>query len=132
MSLEPVKYTKFESPKQSTPRSRKNLIIPKPRRATAMRNVESTSGAGTSTNEQQIGAGNIHRNTTSFSNYFSIKSLAVLACITICLLVLPLVLPPLAPPPSLLLLVPIGILLVLLILAVKYNSSAPHISGLHL
>lgn len=51
------------------------------------------------------------------ANYFSIESFLLLLCITASLLILPLVLPPLPPPPALLLLVPIGILVVLLVLA---------------
>lgn len=50
-------------------------------------------------------------------SYFSVESLLVLLCLTASLLLLPLILPPLPPPPFMLLLVPIGILLVLLILA---------------
>ena len=51
------------------------------------------------------------------SNYFSMKSFLVLICLTLSLLILPLVLPPLPPPPSALLLLPIGMLVLLLILA---------------
>ncbi|PKA64291.1 hypothetical protein AXF42_Ash009511 [Apostasia shenzhenica] len=51
------------------------------------------------------------------SKYFSAQSLMVLLCLTASLLILPLILPPLPPPPFMLLLLPIGIFLVLLILA---------------
>lgn len=134
MFFEPVNYSKFESPKGSL---RRNLVIPKSRNPSTMRNVESTSNTSISmryfestsgSTNQQIGAED--RN-SSFSEYFSFKSLAVLVCITVSLLILPLVLPPLAPPPLVLLLVPIAILVLLLILALKY-SSAPHIGELHM
>ncbi|XP_056161311.1 protein AUXIN-REGULATED GENE INVOLVED IN ORGAN SIZE-like [Syzygium oleosum] len=51
------------------------------------------------------------------SGYFSLQSLYVLICLTVSLLILPLILPPLPPPPFMLLLLPIGILVVLVILA---------------
>lgn len=51
------------------------------------------------------------------SSYFTVESFVILGCLTASLLVLPLLLPPLPPPPFLLLLLPIGILVVLLILA---------------
>ncbi|KAI0508146.1 hypothetical protein KFK09_014280 [Dendrobium nobile] len=51
------------------------------------------------------------------SSYFSAQSLMVLFCLTASLLILPLILPPLPPPPLMLLVLPIGIFLVLLILA---------------
>jgi ABC-type transport system involved in cytochrome bd biosynthesis fused ATPase/permease subunit len=122
MLFEPVRYSKFEPLKGSF--SKKNLIITKSRKASTMRNVESTSGSAAN----QIGA---EDGRTYFSKYFSIKSLAVLVCITVSLLVLPLVLPPLAPPPLLLLLVPIVIFVVLLVLALKYSSS-PQVTVLHM
>ncbi|KAF8041704.1 hypothetical protein BT93_A0338 [Corymbia citriodora subsp. variegata] len=51
------------------------------------------------------------------SGYFSLESLYLLICLTVSLLILPLILPPLPPPPFMLLLLPIGILVVLMILA---------------
>ncbi|KAJ8755300.1 hypothetical protein K2173_019098 [Erythroxylum novogranatense] len=51
------------------------------------------------------------------ASYFSLESLLLLICLTASLLILPLILPPLPPPPFLLLLLPIGILVVLMILA---------------
>ncbi|URE08098.1 hypothetical protein MUK42_18535 [Musa troglodytarum] len=54
---------------------------------------------------------------TSPSTYFSIESFLLLAFVTASLLILPLILPPLPPPPPMLLLLPIGLLVVLLILA---------------
>ncbi|KAF5733958.1 Auxin-regulatedinvolved in organ size [Tripterygium wilfordii] len=51
------------------------------------------------------------------ASYFSLESLVLLICLTASLLILPLILPPLPPPPLMLLLVPIGILVVLMILA---------------
>lgn len=51
------------------------------------------------------------------ASYFGLESLLLLVCLTASLLILPLILPPLPPPPFLLLLLPIGILVVLMILA---------------
>ena len=51
------------------------------------------------------------------ASYFSLESLLLLICLTASLLILPLILPPLPPPPFLLLLIPIGILVLLMILA---------------
>ncbi|KAJ1275153.1 hypothetical protein BS78_05G114400 [Paspalum vaginatum] len=51
------------------------------------------------------------------STYFSIGAFLVLACLAVSLLILPLVLPPLPPPPSLLLWLPVGLLLLLIVLA---------------
>lgn len=51
------------------------------------------------------------------SGYFSLESFCLLICLTVSLLILPLILPPLPPPPFMLLLLPIGILVVLMILA---------------
>ncbi|KAL0907320.1 hypothetical protein M5K25_021721 [Dendrobium thyrsiflorum] len=62
-------------------------------------------------------------NTRSLSlGYFSVESFLLLACLTASLLFLPLILPPLPPPPVMLLLLPIGILLVLLILAFMHSD----------
>ncbi|KAI0493402.1 hypothetical protein KFK09_023518 [Dendrobium nobile] len=62
-------------------------------------------------------------NTRSLSlGYFSVESFLLLACLTASLLFLPLILPPLPPPPAMLLLLPIGILLVLLILAFMHSD----------
>lgn len=51
------------------------------------------------------------------TSHFSLASLLLLMCITASLLILPLVLAPLPPPPFMLLLLPIGILVLLIILA---------------
>ncbi|KAF8402441.1 hypothetical protein HHK36_013397 [Tetracentron sinense] len=51
------------------------------------------------------------------TTYFSVESFVLLLCLTASLLILPLILPPLPPPPFMLLLLPIGLLLVLMILA---------------
>ncbi|KAI3880308.1 hypothetical protein MKX03_011041 [Papaver bracteatum] len=51
------------------------------------------------------------------ASYFSVESLLVLVMLTASLLILPVILPPLPPPPFLLLLLPIGILILLMILA---------------
>ncbi|CAA0838716.1 Unknown protein [Striga hermonthica] len=53
------------------------------------------------------------------SRYFTLESMFVLVCLTASLLILPLVLPPLPPPPFMLLLVPICILAVLMMLALR-------------
>lgn len=50
-------------------------------------------------------------------SYFSLESLFLLTCLTASLLILPLILPPLPPPPFMLLLLPIGILVLLMLLA---------------
>ncbi|CAL9754023.1 unnamed protein product [Musa acuminata subsp. burmannicoides] len=65
------------------------------------------------------------------SSYFTAEFFLVLVCLTASLLVLPLVLPALPPPPSSLLFVPIGILLVLLVLAFM-PSDAGDIASSHL
>ncbi|KAJ3681412.1 hypothetical protein LUZ60_015901 [Juncus effusus] len=49
--------------------------------------------------------------------YFTAESLFLLACLTVSLLFLPLMLPPLPPPPSFLLIVPIGIMMLLVFMA---------------
>lgn len=51
------------------------------------------------------------------ASYFSVESLLVLVMLTASLLILPVILPPLPPPPFLLLLLPIGIIILLMILA---------------
>ncbi|KAL0917954.1 hypothetical protein M5K25_013063 [Dendrobium thyrsiflorum] len=58
-----------------------------------------------------------NRRIVSSNYYFNAQSLMVLICLTASLLFLPLILPPLPPPPLMLLVLPIGIFLVLLILA---------------
>ncbi|XP_009104230.1 protein AUXIN-REGULATED GENE INVOLVED IN ORGAN SIZE [Brassica rapa] len=58
------------------------------------------------------------------ANYFSLESLVILVGLTASLLILPLVLPPLPPPPFMLLLVPIGIMVLLIILAFMPSSSS--------
>ncbi|KAM0947247.1 hypothetical protein DsansV1_C08g0084121 [Dioscorea sansibarensis] len=60
---------------------------------------------------------NSNKKSHHHSSYFSVESFVLLLCLTASLLILPLVLPPLPPPPFMLLLIPIGILLVLVILA---------------
>ncbi|CAA7396594.1 unnamed protein product [Spirodela intermedia] len=65
------------------------------------------------------------------AGYFTAESFLVLFCLTASLLILPLILPPLQPPPLLLLLVPIGILVVLLALALMpsdiRNIASPYL-----
>ncbi|XP_010469259.1 PREDICTED: protein AUXIN-REGULATED GENE INVOLVED IN ORGAN SIZE-like [Camelina sativa] len=56
------------------------------------------------------------------ASYFSLESLFLLVCLTASLLILPLVLPPLPPPPFMLLLVPIGIMVLLVVLAFMPSS----------
>ncbi|CAN7062181.1 unnamed protein product [Brassica oleracea var. botrytis] len=51
------------------------------------------------------------------ASYFSLKSLVLLVGLTASMLILPLVLPPLPPPPFMLLLIPIGIMVLLVVLA---------------
>ncbi|RWW08148.1 hypothetical protein GW17_00028435 [Ensete ventricosum] len=65
------------------------------------------------------------------SSYFTAEVYLVLGCLTASLLVLPLVLPALPPPPSSLLFVPIGILVLLLVLAFM-PSDARDIPSSHL
>ncbi|KAF2609060.1 hypothetical protein F2Q68_00045135 [Brassica cretica] len=57
------------------------------------------------------------------ANYFSLESLVILVGLTASLLILPLVLPPLPPPPFMLLLIPIGIMVLLIVLAFMPSSS---------
>ncbi|KAG6524120.1 hypothetical protein ZIOFF_014011 [Zingiber officinale] len=54
---------------------------------------------------------------TFSKNYFSTESFLVLLCLTASLLILPLILPVLPPPPLVILLLPIGILVLLMIMA---------------
>ncbi|XP_020249873.1 protein AUXIN-REGULATED GENE INVOLVED IN ORGAN SIZE-like [Asparagus officinalis] len=61
--------------------------------------------------------GAAQHNANDDRGYFSLQSFLVLLCITASLVILPLILPPLPPPPFMLLLLPIGIFVVLLILA---------------
>ncbi|KAJ0255566.1 auxin-regulated protein [Hirschfeldia incana] len=58
------------------------------------------------------------------ANYFSLETLVILVGLTASLLILPLVLPPLPPPPFMLLLVPIGIMVLLIVLAFMPSSSS--------
>lgn len=58
------------------------------------------------------------------ANYFSLESLFLLVGLTASLLILPLVLPPLPPPPFMLLLVPIGIMVLLVVLAFMPSSDS--------
>ncbi|CAH8342117.1 unnamed protein product [Eruca vesicaria subsp. sativa] len=58
------------------------------------------------------------------ANCFGIESLVLLVGLTASLLILPLVLPPLPPPPFMLLLVPIGIMVLLIVLAFMPSSKA--------
>lgn len=60
---------------------------------------------------------NRHQRRAVASSYFSAQSFMVLIFLTASLLILPLILPPLPPPPLMLLVLPIGIFLLLLILA---------------
>ncbi|WZY82354.1 hypothetical protein YC2023_028738 [Brassica napus] len=48
------------------------------------------------------------------------------------LLFLPLILPPLPPPPFMLLLVPIGIMVLLMVLALMPSSNAKHVTGTYM
>ncbi|CAN8254172.1 unnamed protein product [Cochlearia groenlandica] len=57
------------------------------------------------------------------ANCFSLESLFLLVGLTASLLILPLVLPPLPPPPFMLLLIPIGIMVLLVVLAFMPSSS---------
>lgn len=67
--------------------------------------------------KRQQSQGIINRRKSFPANYFSVESFLMLLCVTVSLLILPLILPPLPPPPALLLLVPIGMLVVLVVLA---------------
>ncbi|KAM7279838.1 hypothetical protein ACFE04_006972 [Oxalis oulophora] len=53
----------------------------------------------------------------SRSSYFGLESLLLLVLLAASLLILPLVLPPLPPPPFMFLLIPIGILVLLMVIA---------------
>ncbi|CAH8347162.1 unnamed protein product [Eruca vesicaria subsp. sativa] len=57
------------------------------------------------------------------TSYFSLESMVVLVGLTASLLILPLILPPLPPPPFMLLLIPIGIMVLLMVLALMPSSS---------
>ncbi|CAH8308348.1 unnamed protein product [Eruca vesicaria subsp. sativa] len=57
------------------------------------------------------------------ASYYSLGSLVVLVGLTASLLILPLVLPPLPPPPFMLLLIPLGIMVLLVVLAFMPSSS---------
>ncbi|KAI7980680.1 hypothetical protein LOK49_Contig120G00002 [Camellia lanceoleosa] len=58
---------------------------------------------------------------------FSLRSLMVMAVLTVSLLVLPVVLPPLPPPPLMLLLIPVFIMAVLILLAFT-PSQVPNVA----
>ncbi|KAL1189568.1 Protein AUXIN-REGULATED GENE INVOLVED IN ORGAN SIZE [Cardamine amara subsp. amara] len=58
------------------------------------------------------------------ANSFSLESLVLLVGLTASLLILPLVLPPLPPPPFMLLLIPIGIMVLLMVLAFMPSSDS--------
>ncbi|XP_018437102.2 ARGOS-like protein [Raphanus sativus] len=58
------------------------------------------------------------------ASYFSLESVLVLVGLTASLLILPLILPPLPPPPFMLLLIPIGIMVLLMVLALMPSSSS--------
>lgn len=63
------------------------------------------------------------------ASYFSLESMVVLIGLTASLLILPLILPPLPPPPFMLLLIPIGIMVLLMVLALMPSSNAKHVSS---
>uniref|UniRef100_A0A1J3J731 ARGOS-like protein n=1 Tax=Noccaea caerulescens TaxID=107243 RepID=A0A1J3J731_NOCCA len=63
------------------------------------------------------------------ASYFSLESMVVLVGLTASLLILPLILPPLPPPPFMLLLIPIGIMVLLMVLALMPSSNAKHVSS---
>ncbi|KAK4758377.1 hypothetical protein SAY87_019678 [Trapa incisa] len=56
-------------------------------------------------------------------SYFSLESLFILIVLTASLLILPLILPPLPPPPLMLLLLPIGIMIVPMVLALMPSKA---------
>ncbi|CAN8318400.1 unnamed protein product [Cochlearia groenlandica] len=70
---------------------------------------------------------NSSRRLITSANYFSLESMFVLLCLTASLLILPLILPPLPPPPFMLLLIPIGIMVLLMVLALMPSSK--HVSS---
>ncbi|EOA28087.1 hypothetical protein CARUB_v10024269mg [Capsella rubella] len=61
------------------------------------------------------------------ASYFSLESMVVLVGLTASLLILPLILPPLPPPPFMLLLIPIGIMVLLMVLAFMPSSNSKHV-----
>ncbi|ESQ39037.1 hypothetical protein EUTSA_v10001780mg [Eutrema salsugineum] len=63
------------------------------------------------------------------ASYFSFESMVVLVGLTASLLILPLILPPLPPPPFMLLLIPIGIMVLLMVLALMPSSNAKHVTS---
>ncbi|KAL9302737.1 ARGOS-like protein [Arabidopsis thaliana] len=63
------------------------------------------------------------------ASYFSLESMVVLVGLTASLLILPLILPPLPPPPFMLLLIPIGIMVLLMVLAFMPSSNSKHVSS---
>ncbi|CAN8286555.1 unnamed protein product [Cochlearia groenlandica] len=63
------------------------------------------------------------------SSYFSLESMVLLVGLTASLLFLPLILPPLPPPPFMLLLIPIGIMVLLMVLAFMPSSLAKHVQS---
>eukprot|EP00249_Psilotum_nudum_P021740 c28225_g1_i2 orf=1023-1391(-) len=58
----------------------------------------------------------------AFMNYFNYSSLLLLCCLTALVLVLPLILPPLPPPPCVLMFIPVGILIMLMVLAISPSA----------
>ncbi|KAL0711294.1 hypothetical protein Bca4012_018272 [Brassica carinata] len=66
---------------------------------------------------QTLSSQNSPRRLVTTSSYFSLESVVVLVGLTASLLFLPLILPPLPPPPFMLLLIPIGIMVLLMVLA---------------
>ncbi|KAF6990207.1 hypothetical protein CFC21_007437 [Triticum aestivum] len=65
------------------------------------------------------------------AGYFTAELAVLFLCLTALLVFLPLVLPPLPPPPSLLLLVPVGLMAVLLALAFVPSDSRSIASSCH-
>ncbi|CAH8265892.1 unnamed protein product [Arabidopsis lyrata] len=63
------------------------------------------------------------------ASYFSLESMVVLVGLTASLLILPLILPPLPPPPFMLLLIPIGIMVLLMVLAFMPSSNSKHVTS---
>ncbi|VVB03312.1 unnamed protein product [Arabis nemorensis] len=107
-----------------------------------MRRDNKSFGGSTSTTTQaqMMSGGNKFRTLSSSQNsprrlisasYLSLESMFVLIGLTASLLILPLILPPLPPPPFMLLLIPIGIMVLLMVLAFmpsnsKYVSSSTY------
>ncbi|CAN6978998.1 unnamed protein product [Brassica oleracea var. botrytis] len=81
---------------------------------------------------QTLSSQNSTRRLITKSSYFSLESMVVLVGLTASLLFLPLILPPLPPPPFMLLLVPIGIMVLLMVLALMPSSNAKHVTGTYM